>query len=99
MATLQNHLENLRSKPDHVRRRIAFWSSFGITAIIFTFWLGSMTGVNTTTGAAVTQAVSRVGSPAQSLVANVGALFGDLKDMIFSPKKVTYSTIEVSPGK
>lgn len=95
----QTHLEDLRAKPEHIRKRYAFWGSFGFTAIIFAFWLGSFSvniGGQTTTAAS---AVDRAGTPGQSLVASVGTFFGDIKDMIFGPSKVTYSTVEIGPGK
>lgn len=93
------HLENLRSKPDYVRRRIAFWSAFGITAVIFAFWSASFTVSGSDAKGAVAQAVNKVDSPATSLVASVGSFFVDIKDIMFGPRKVTYPQIEVSPGK
>lgn len=96
---LQARLENLRAKPEHIRKRYAFWSSFGITAIIFAFWLGSFSvNIGGVSGAAVASAVNKAGTPAQSLVASVGSFFGDVKDMIFGPRKVIYSTVEVRAG-
>ena len=95
---LNAHLENLRSKPDHVRKHIAFWSALGITAVIFAFWSASFTVSGSHAKNAVAQAVDKVDSPAVSLVASVGGFFGDIKDIIFGPRKVTYSEIEVSPG-
>ena len=92
-------VDNLRAKPEEYRRRFAFWASVGVTAIIFLFWIASMTGVTATAGNAVVQAVQKAGTPASSLVAGVGALFSDIKDLIFTPKKVTYTSIEVKPGK
>lgn len=97
--TFQTHLENLRSKPEHVRSRIAFWSSFGITAIIFTFWLGSFSVAGTVSNGAVADAVSKAGSPGSSLIAGVGDLFVDIKEMIFGAKKIKYSEVEVRAGE
>jgi hypothetical protein len=97
---LQAHLEDLRAKPEHIRKRYAFWGSFGITAIIFAFWLGSFSvNMSGASRAVVAQAVNNAGTPAQSLVASVGSFFGDVKDMMFGPRKVTYSTVEVRAGK
>jgi len=99
MATLQAHLETIRSKPEHIRRRIAFWSAFGVTAIIFVFWLGAMTSFGGSQPV-VAAAVDRAGTPSQSLVAGIGAFFGDIGDLIFGTKKVTYTnSVQVSPGK
>ena len=97
--SVQSYLERLRAKPEHQRRRIAFWSSFGITAVIFAFWLGSFSISGGVAKSAVTTAVNRAGTPAQSLVASVGSFGRDIWEIIFGSKKVTYSTVEVSPGK
>ncbi len=35
-------LEQLRAKPHHIKKRIAFWTSAGITAVIFVFWVTSL---------------------------------------------------------
>lgn len=96
-----SYLENLRAKPEHVRRRIAFWSSFAFTAIVFAFWLGSFTGTfsNGSVGTAISAAVGKAGSPGQSLVAGVGAFIGDLKDLVFGSKKIEYASVEVVPKK
>lgn len=95
--TLQAYIQHLRTKPEVVRRRIAFWSSFGVTALIFAFWLASFTA--TVASPRDTSAVAKINTPGQSLIAGVGGFFVDIKDMIFGTKKVTYSDIEVSPGK
>lgn len=97
--SFQSHLENLRAKPKHIRKRYAFWGSFGFTAIISVFWLASFTTWGGTAGSTVASAVDRAGSPAQSLVAGVGSFFSDIKDLIFGAKKVTFSSVEVRPGK
>lgn len=99
MANIQKHIENLRAKPEHIRKQIAFWASLAVTLIIFAFWLGSITGVNNSAGAAVAEAVGRAGSPAGSMLAGVGSFFKDIKEIIFTPKRVTYSTVEARPGK
>ncbi|MEK7609760.1 MAG: hypothetical protein AAB470_01405 [Patescibacteria group bacterium] len=96
--TFQAYIENLKAKPEHVRRRIAFWSSFGITAIIFTFWLASFSITGTTAKSAVATVVTRAGSPAQSLIAGVGDFLVDVKEMIFGTKKINYAQVEVSGG-
>jgi len=98
MTNIQTHLANLRAKPERVRHHIALWSATGITLIIFLFWLGGMTGATSQASDVVVQAVQNTGTPASSLVANVGSFFSDIKDLIFTPKKVTYSTVEVRPG-
>lgn len=93
-----SYLENLRAKPEHVRRRYSFWTSFGITAIIFVFWLGSFSISNLSAQAPIASAVEKAGSPGQSMIAGVASFFGDLKELIFGAKRVTYTSIEVLPG-
>ncbi|MBU6231058.1 MAG: hypothetical protein KGI45_02275 [Patescibacteria group bacterium] len=100
--SFQTYLENLRAKPEHIRKRYAFWTSFGVTAVIFAFWLGSFTPLGAGAGAqknAILAAVDRAGTPSQSMVAAVGSFFGDIRDIFFGPRKVTFSTIEIAPGK
>ena len=98
--TFQAYLENLKNKPEHVRRRYAFGWSLGLTAVVFMFWLASFGNLGVKAGAqsAVASAVSKVSSPGQSLVAGVGAFAGDIWSMVTGPRKVTYSTVEVLPG-
>ena len=94
--TLNAYLEHLRGKPHHVRKQIAFWSSLGITAIILAFWLASFSS-SFGEPKPVASNIS-ASTPGQSMMAAVGSVFTDIKDFIFTPKKVTY-TVEVSPGK
>jgi len=96
--SIETYLENLRAKPEHIRRRFAFWTSLGFTAIIFLFWLSSFTAIGDNAKETVSKVVDKAGTPAQSLVASVGSFFVDIKDMIFGPKKIDYSAVEVSAG-
>ena len=98
--SLQSTLENLRAKPEHVRTRIAFWSSFGVTALIFAFWITtfSITG-NPQTRGVIATAVDKVGTPADSLIASVGGFFVDVKEMIFGAKKIKYVEVEARVGE
>ncbi len=109
--SVQTYLDGLREKPEHIRKRHAFWYAFGATAILFMFWLGSITGFGIGkigmnsggTSAAVSvsasSAASSISTPGQSMVAGVGSLGKDIWELIFGPKKVVYSEVEVSPGK
>ncbi len=92
------HLDNLRSKPEHIRRRYAFWTSLGITAVIFAFWAASFTAIGDTSKSAVASVVDKAQSPAQSMTASVGSFFADIKDILFGPRRVTYTNIQVAPG-
>ncbi len=97
--SLSSHIEHLKTKPEYIRKRIAFWSSFGVTAIIAMFWVSSFTAFGTRPSATVSQVVNNASTPAQSLVASVGDLFIDFKNMFFKPKIMQYGEVEVRPGK
>lgn len=96
--SLNSHLENLRSKPEHIRHRIALGSSFGITLIIFAFWLGSFSATGPSTSSSVADTIDKINTPAQSLVAAAGSFFDSIRDKIFGAKKIEFSTVEIIPG-
>ena len=97
--SVQSYLEHLRTKPDHIKRRIAFWTSFSFTAIVFMFWIGSFSALGSSpAGQQVAAVFDARYTPAQSLVAGVGSLFETLRDSIFGAKTVTFSTVEVIAG-
>lgn len=96
--SFDSYLEEMRAKPEHIRRRMAFGVSLAITAVIFVFWLGSMTSLGASSTGAIASAVEKAGSPGKTLVASIGSFVTDIKDIIFGPKKVIYSSIEVRPG-
>ena len=97
--TLEQRLAHLRAKPKHIHNRIAFGGAFGITALIFTFWASSFFITGTQPKATVADAVTRAGSPGQSLIAGVGGFFTDIKEIIFKPKKIQYAEVEVKGGE
>ena len=99
MAPITSHIERLRDKPHHIRKRIAFWSSFTVTAIIAIFWLASFSIGGGSGATAVIGTSRKAQSPTQSLVAGAGILFDDIKHLIFGSRKVEYNEIQVSPGK
>ncbi len=96
---IQTTLDNLRAKPEHVRKRIAFWSSLGVTLVIFAFWSASFSLSSTTVQGSMAAAVAETDTPGESLIAGVGNFFMDIKEMIFGAKKITYSEAIVTPGK
>ena len=97
--SLQSFIDNLSQKPEHIRKRYSFLISFTITAIIFTFWISSFSLPNSSTDQNLANVINKVDKPGQSLIAGVGSLFTDVKDIVFGPKKVTYSSVEVVPGR
>lgn len=71
-----NHLENLRSKSEESRRRIAFWSSTGITAFVALIWLASLS-FTLSSPVSKTAQVANVKSSDEDNVASVGMLNND----------------------
>ena len=100
------YLKSLPQRPEEYRKRFAFWTSFGITAIIFLFWLASWglvggngkqavantTTAENTTGQAMTASVSGFSE-------SVGNFFGGMRDFFFGAKVVTYGDVTVTSGK
>lgn len=89
----------LRQKPEKTRHSIAFWSSFGITAIIFAFWISTFksTGIKINSDV-ITKTLDKSNTPSKSLIAAVGSAFDDLGSLVFGPKKVTFTSIQVEPA-
>ncbi|MDP3962590.1 MAG: hypothetical protein Q8Q03_01870 [bacterium] len=97
---VENHIEKMREKPEHVRKQYAFLTSLGVTMIIFMFWVASFSGSFALDSAVVATEKAEVKSPISSLTANVGDAFGYVKDMIFGANQAKYeSEIEVVPGR
>ncbi len=97
--SFQTYLENLRSRPEHIRKRYSVFVSLGLTIVIFAFWLQSFSFFSGSSGEVVTKAVKKTGTPAQSLVAGVGSFINDIREIVFGSKKVIYTTVEVKPGR
>ena len=91
------HVENLRAKPEHIRKRFAFIVSFSISFIIFAGWIGSY---GFKTSAVATNKDNSVEAPISSLRASVIGAYNDIKFMIVSSNKKEYSSdnLEVVPG-
>ncbi len=95
------HIENMRTKPEHIRRRYAFLVSFSVTSVIFLGWMASYglksSPVITDANGDSTQ---KVEAPLSSMTASVFNAFGDIKGMIFGSNKTEYSAgLEVTAGK
>jgi hypothetical protein len=97
--SFQSSLANLRAQPEHVQKRYAFWASFVFTLIIAAFWARSFSPFMGSQSATVAEASQNLATPAQSMVASVGSFLSDIRDIVFGARKVTYSSVEVSPGK
>lgn len=97
--SLITHIEKLREKPEHVRRRIAFWYAFGTTFAIFMIWLASFAPLGKVVpGGMALGTIGQAETPTTSLVAAVGSFYTDIKELVFGPKKVKYSSVQILPG-
>lgn len=94
---IERHIDNMRQKPDHEKRRYALFVSLGFTAIVFVFWL---TSFNIGAGKSA-EAMADVKSPIASMTASASDAFNYVKDMIVGHNKATYSadSVEVTGGK
>ncbi len=95
------HIENMRAKPEHVRRRYAFLVSFSVSALIFVGWIASY---GFSSSPILTQknadGESTVDAPVSSLTASALGAFSDVKNIFFGSNKVDYDAqIEVTGGK
>lgn len=111
MKTYHQHLRHLRTKPDHVKQRIAFVTSLGVSSIIFVFWIVSLSVGGVSTDAAVAKKADvNAPSPFSSLSASVsdavgsfGTAFSGFFSSVFpggekSATTDTSSSVELVPG-
>lgn len=81
---LSHHINNLRAKPEHVRERIVFGASAGITGLVAAVWLVTMVATGTfsitpassATLASTNGAVQETQSNFSNLVGAAGAALG-----------------------
>ncbi|HEY9583536.1 MAG TPA: hypothetical protein VJI66_01060 [Candidatus Paceibacterota bacterium] len=94
---MNNYLENLKTKPEHVKKRFAFLVSFAISFVIFAGWIASY-GLKSSP---VLTDKEKVDAPVSSLTASVIGAYEDIKNMIFGSNKMQYeeNVIEVSGGE
>lgn len=88
MATITHHIERLKEKPSHIRERIAFGISGGITGLVAIGWLVAMSTSGSfslatksvanavTPSSEVTQTVSQGTSNFNSVMGAAAASFG-----------------------
>ena len=95
------HIENMKAKPEHVRRRYAFLVSFSISALIFGGWMASYSiGTSPILADTNNKDESKVEAPVSSLTAAAFGAYSDIKNIFFGANKVEYSSgIEVTGGK
>ena len=94
---MNNYLENLKTKPEHVKKRFAFLVSFAISFVICAGWIASY-GLKSSP---VLTDKEKVDAPVSSLTASVIGAYEDIKNMIFGSNKMQYeeNVIEVSGGE
>ena len=100
---MMEKLEKLRTKPDHVKRRIAFGVSFCVSLVILMFWVSSLTIASNdyiTQGeadalAAASTSPTVPASPLNSFTASVFDAFSSLKGLFASSVTKPSDVIEI----
>lgn len=96
------YIEQLRAKPDHHKKRFAFFTSAGITFVIFALWLVSLQVGNVNNDTVVLNQKKQV-SPFKAVTDNVAGVIHSISESRESFKKVinnqTTVNVEVVPGK
>ncbi|MDE2188221.1 MAG: hypothetical protein KGJ35_00625 [Patescibacteria group bacterium] len=95
MRTIEQHLHHLRQKPEHIKKHVAFWTSFGITAIIFAFWLTSLSFGRSAPSITSTE------SPWHAVTASVHDAWSTLSNSFGGSSSANYNIppLQVSAGK
>lgn len=94
---MNNYIENLKTKPDHVKKRFAFTVSFAISFVIFAGWIASY---GLSSSPVFADKDSTVDAPVSSLTATVVGAYTDVKNLIFGSNKTEYSSdaIQIEGG-
>ncbi len=97
---MNNYLEDLKAKPDHVKKRFAFVVSFSFTLLVFAGWVASY-GFNSSS--VITENVDKsdgttvvVETPVSSLTATAIGAWGDIKNLFSGSNKLEYSKPSVT---
>ena len=95
---MNDYIENLKQKPEHVRKRFAFTVAFAFTFIVFAGWMASY---SLKSSPVLADKDSNVDAPVSTLTASVVGAYNDIKNIIFGSNEAEYSSdfIEVSGGK
>lgn len=87
-------IENVKEKPEHIRKRYAFLISFAFTFLITGGWIFSE---NIGTKAIITKEDSNgkiIETPVTSLTATAVGAFNDIKKIFKSSNKVEYNSAD-----
>ena len=97
-----NYINDLKTKPEHIRKRHAFLISFGFTFLILAGWIASY-GFKPSAVIAVKKESNKVvtDTPISSLRATAIGAWSDIKNIVFGSNKVeiTNDDVEVTAGK
>lgn len=95
---MNDYIENLKRKPEHVRKRFALLVSSAVTLVIFAGWMASY-GLKSSP--ALADKENKVDAPVPAITASVIGAYDDIKNILFGSNKVQYSSdsIEVTGGK
>lgn len=93
-----SYINELKTKPIHIRKRFAFIVAFSFTFIVFAGWIASY-GIKSSSTLA--ESDKKVDAPVSSLRATAIGAYDDIKDLIFGSNKSEYNadSIEVKGGK
>ena len=96
---MNNYFENLKSKPDHLKKRFSFIIAFSFSALILIGWITSYSFIPLSNQKAESldnsEYVSSIDTPASSLSASVINAWNDFKSLIFDSNKVEFSKDDI----
>jgi hypothetical protein len=79
MANINTHLDNLRQRPDHHKKRIAFGAAFAITLVVALVWVSTVS-LTPKTQQQTTVSVDQ-NSPASVIGSNLANLWAGIKSV------------------
>jgi len=97
-----DYINNLKTKPEHIRKRFAFLFSFGFTFLVFAGWIASYGFTsNKTIVKNINKENVNVEAPVSSLTATALGAWSDIKSIFSGSNKAEFSndSIEISAGK
>lgn len=99
-----DYIENLKGKPEHIRRRFAFLVSFSFTFLVFAGWIASYGFVPSKVAVKSPSNINKekitAEAPVSTLTATAMGAWTDIKSMFSGSNKVEFTndSIEVIPG-
>ena len=96
---MNDYIADLKTKPDHIKKRFAFIVSFSFTFLVFAGWMASY-GFNSTSIIAENIIKDgeevRVETPVSSLTATALGAWSDIKNLIWGSNKAEFSKDSVT---